>query len=68
MVTVFILIMNQMEIHLGQNRFPFNVKGDGDIVFSMPSPNSSSITTEICNTFYYYFIINIIYLSYNKYI
>ena len=41
-VTVFLSILNQMEIHLVQNRkenchhdhIPFNVKGNGNIVFS----------------------------------
>ena len=40
-MTVFLLILNQMEIHLVQNRKencrhdhnPFNVKGNGNIVF-----------------------------------
>ena len=43
MVTVFFSILNQMEIHLVQNRkknfyhdhIPFNVKGIGNIVFSV---------------------------------
>ena len=42
-VTVFLTILNQMEIHLIQNReenchhddIPFNVKGNGNIVFSV---------------------------------
>ena len=52
LVTVFLLIMNQMEIHLVQNQqgnchhdhIPFNLKGSGNIVFSVwatieaPSP------------------------------
>ena len=43
MVTVFLSILNQMEIHLVQNRkehchhdhIPFNVKGNGNTVFSV---------------------------------
>ena len=46
MVTVFFSILNQMEIHLVQNRManchhdhiPFNVKGMGSIVFSVYNP------------------------------
>ena len=42
-VTAFFSILNQMEIHLVQNRkdnchhdhIPFNVKGNGSIVFSV---------------------------------
>ena len=44
MVTVFPSILNHMEIHLVQNRkenchhdhIPFNVKGKGNTVFSVP--------------------------------
>ena len=43
MVTVFLSISNQMEFHLAQNQkenchhnhIPFNVKGNGNIVFSV---------------------------------
>ena len=43
MVTVFLSILNQMEFHLVQNRkencphdhIPFNLKGNGNIVFSV---------------------------------
>ena len=42
-VTVFLSILNQMELHLVQNRkenyhhdhIPFNVKGNGSVVFSV---------------------------------
>ena len=47
-VAVFNLILNQMEIHLVQNRkennhhdhIPFNVKGNGNLIFSVCSVSS----------------------------
>jgi len=46
-VTVFLSILNQMELHLVQNRkenchhdhIPFNLKGNGNIVLSVQRPN-----------------------------
>ena len=49
MVTVFLLILNQMDFHLVQNRkknchydhIPFNLKGNGNIVFSVSVNNAT---------------------------
>ena len=55
MVTVFLSILNQMEIHLVQNRkehchhnhIPFDVKGNGNIVFSVYTGEDKPITAEL---------------------
>ena len=61
-VTVFLLILNQMEFHLVQNRneyyhhghIPFNVNGNGNIFFSVqPKPEveanqASAVRTRKC--------------------
>ena len=58
-VTIFILIFNQMEFHLVENRkknchldrIPFNVNGNGNIVFSMRSEmreRTENINPKLC--------------------
>ena len=54
-VSVFLSILNQMELHLVQNgkekchhdHIPFNLKGNGNIVFSLYDPSDTSLLDSI---------------------